>query len=312
MTKLDIEFKNIIKEISNNGFRYDQKLANKLYIKYLTEYKDSKSNKIKNRLDLLLSLENFNIDDKIHSDYKLNGTITGRCTHTNPNIASIPKGDIRKCFTVKKGYKLIGIDLSNLELRLLAHFMKDEEYINEILTGDIHEKNRIARGLNTRDERKEFIYSFLYGAGDKLLSVKLNCDISEAKQIRKRFLDKTPKLKRLVELVELKNKITMLDKETKIIVDESYKRLNYLLQGNGSIIMKKFIVLLKDKLDESEMKFNIVANIHDEIQIEVENDYESVINDISKKTIKEVSEFYGLRCNLDIGIKEGENWYETH
>jgi DNA polymerase-1 len=60
----------------------------------------------------------------------------------------------------------VGADASGLELRMLAHYMDDADYTNEILTGDIHTANQKAAGLATRDQAKTFIYAFLYGAGD--------------------------------------------------------------------------------------------------------------------------------------------------
>ena len=58
-----------------------------------------------------------------------------------------------------EGYKLVGIDASGLELRMLAHYMKDEEYINEIINGDIHTANQKLAGLESRDQAKTFIYA---------------------------------------------------------------------------------------------------------------------------------------------------------
>ena len=72
----------------------------------------------------------------------------------------------RELFTASDGRVLVGADASGLELRMLAHYMDDESYTNEILSGDIHTANQTAAGLDTRDQAKTFIYAFLYGAGD--------------------------------------------------------------------------------------------------------------------------------------------------
>ena len=65
-----------------------------------------------------------------------------------------------------EGNVLLGVDASGLEIRMLAHYMADEEFINEIINGDIHTANQKAAGLESRDQAKTFIYAFIYGAGD--------------------------------------------------------------------------------------------------------------------------------------------------
>jgi DNA polymerase I-like protein with 3'-5' exonuclease and polymerase domains len=74
--------------------------------------------------------------------------------------------ECRSCWTVPEGKKLVGFDASGLELRMLAHYMNDKEFTNVLLTEDIHTRNQLAAGLETRPQAKTFIYAFLYGAGD--------------------------------------------------------------------------------------------------------------------------------------------------
>ena len=101
-------------------------------------------------------------DDRVHGSVIPNGTITGRMTHRNPNMAQVPNAgspygkECRSCWTIPDGYKLVGIDASGLELRMLAHYMDDKEYINEIINGDIHTANQKFAGLKSRDEAKTF------------------------------------------------------------------------------------------------------------------------------------------------------------
>lgn len=126
---------------------------------------------------------------RIHGGVNTIGAVTGRCTHSNPNVAQVPKvgtpygADCRALFMASAGKVLVGADLSGLELRCLAHFMAKYDggaYAKVLLEGDIHWVNVQALGL-TDDERddhnilhkiyrngaKTFIYAFLYGAGDK-------------------------------------------------------------------------------------------------------------------------------------------------
>jgi DNA polymerase I-like protein with 3'-5' exonuclease and polymerase domains len=105
-------------------------------------------------------------DGRIHGRVNTNGAATGRCTHSNPNMAQVPSvrkpygKECRQLFTVPNGYKLVGTDLSGIELRCLAHYLAlydDGDYGREILNGDIHTRNQLAAGLPTRDAAKTFI-----------------------------------------------------------------------------------------------------------------------------------------------------------
>lgn len=91
------------------------------------------------------------------------GAVTRRCTHNNPNLAQTPNAaapygkECRELFEAREGFKLIGCDAKALELRCLAHYMRDADYTNEVLNGDIHTKNQLAAGLPTRNQAKTFI-----------------------------------------------------------------------------------------------------------------------------------------------------------
>jgi len=105
----------------------------------------------------------------VHGFVNPNGTITGRMTHREPNLAQVPSSsspygkDCRACWIVPRGYNLVGIDASGLELRMLAHYMNDKEFTDEILHGDIHSSNQKIAGLKSRNQAKTFIYAFIYG-----------------------------------------------------------------------------------------------------------------------------------------------------
>ena len=89
-------------------------------------------------------------DGRVHGKVITNGTITGRMSHQSPNMAQIPAvyspygKECRALWTVNKGYKLVGVDASGLELRMLAHYMNDKDYIHEVVNGDIHTANQNA------------------------------------------------------------------------------------------------------------------------------------------------------------------------
>jgi len=116
-------------------------------------------------------------DGYIRGSINPNGAVTGRATHSFPNVAQVPScsatygSECRELFTVPDGWVLFGSDASGLELRCLAEAMAiydDGAYIDTVLNGDIHVANQKAAGLMTRNEAKTFIYAFLYGCGPEL------------------------------------------------------------------------------------------------------------------------------------------------
>ena len=271
-------------------------------------------------------------DSVIYGGVDTIGAVTGRCTHQNPNLAQVPSGhsefgkECRALFKARKGYKFIGCDASGLELRMLAHYMGDEEYTHEILNGDIHTKNQKAAGLPTRDNAKTFIYGFLYGAGDAKIGSITGKGAKEGRIIKTRFLDSLPKLKRLT--CQVKKRINergyLKGIDGRILkVREQYKGLNVLLQSAGAIVMKAALcILYKDCVDKGwindryyldpENKLFFVLNIHDEYQAEVEPEIDEEYKVMAVNAIKKAGEFFKLNCPLDGEAKEGENWYETH
>ena len=146
-------------------------------------------------------------DNRVRGFVNPNGAVTGRMTHSNPNVAATPStrakygSECRACWTVPEGYKLVGIDASGLELRMLAHYMNDEDYINEVINGDVHSANQRLAGLESRDKAKTFIYALCYGARDRKLSTILGKNTRDTKRIREQFLNNLPSFKSLKDRV---------------------------------------------------------------------------------------------------------------
>jgi DNA polymerase I-like protein with 3'-5' exonuclease and polymerase domains len=89
-----------------------------------------------------------------------------------------------------EGSKLIDTDASGLELRVLAHYMKDDNFTKEVLHGDIHTANQQMAGLENRPQAKTFIYALLYGAGDEKIGAVVGGSARDGARLRRRFLTK--------------------------------------------------------------------------------------------------------------------------
>jgi len=271
-------------------------------------------------------LEAVGKDGRVHGKVITNGAVTGRMTHSSPNMAQIPNAgsiygkECRECWTVEGGNVLVGCDASGLELRMLAHYMKDDGYVKTVTEGsskdgtDVHTQNQKAAGLETRDQAKTFIYAFLYGAGPAKIGSIVGGNAKAGEKLINAFLKNTPALQRLRNTVSRyagKGFVPGLDGR-KIWVRSEHAALNSLLQGAGAIVMKKALVLFYDKTKVNKWPVKLVANVHDEFQLEVPKEYATIVGEAAKASIVEAGEYFKLRCPLDGEYKIGANWRETH
>jgi len=259
-------------------------------------------------------------DGRIHGFVNPNGAITSRMTHSHPNTAQIPNSsapygkECRSCWVVPEGYKLVGIDASGLELRMLAHHMNDKEYINEILNGDIHTANQKFAGLESRNQAKTFIYALLYGAGDAKLGEVVKGSRHDGKRLKQRFFTSLPAFKTIKNRVsrEASSGFVKGVDGRKIKVRSEHSALNTLLQGDGAIIMKQALIIFNDKILKSGYDAKFVANVHDEWQLEVKEDIADEVGRLGVISIKETTCALKLNCPLDGEYNVGNNWSETH
>jgi|TARA_R110000764_G_scaffold149231_1_gene236995 hypothetical protein len=259
-------------------------------------------------------------DGRVHGYVIPNGTITGRMTHRNPNMAQVPSvsspygKECRSFWEVETGYKLVGVDASQLELRLLAHYMNDEDYIYEITKGDIHTYNQKLAGLKSRDEAKVFIYALCYGAGNEKIGQIVGGNKTRGGQLRKRFFGSNPAFASLTTKVQraARKKYFKGIDGRKLFVRSEHSALNTLIQGAGAIVMKKALIILDDVLKLNTVDYKFVANIHDEWQIEVKESQADFVGEVAVKSIIQAGEEFNLRCPMDGEYKIGDNWSETH
>ena len=259
-------------------------------------------------------------DGRVHGKVITNGTITGRMSHQSPNMAQIPAvyspygKECRALWTVNKGYKLVGVDASGLELRMLAHYMNDKDYIHEVVNGDIHTTNQVAAGLGSRDESKTFIYAFIYGAGSKKIGSIIGGSERDGERIKEKFLRATPSLRHLREKVERiaqRRWVRGLD-QRKIIIRYPHAALNTLLQGAGATVMKYALTLLEEYVIRKQIKAFPVVNVHDEFQYEVEEGRADEFGKLAVQSIINAGKQLNVRCPLNGEYKIGNNWSETH
>ncbi len=264
---------------------------------------------------------------RIHGSVNTNGAVTGRCTHSQPNMAQVPGvgapygKECRSLFIPRPGYVLVGCDASGLELRCLAHYMAKYDggaYAKELLTGDIHTANQRAAGLETRNQAKTFIYAYLYGAGDEKIGSIVGKGSAAGKALKASFLAKTPALKRLREDVSAASKrgyLIGLDGR-RIPVRSEHSALNTLLQSAGALIMKGATVALFNDLTATGWEFGkdwaLVAHVHDEYQLEVRPELSEDCGKRACAAMARSGEDFGFRCPIAGEYRVGASWAGTH
>lgn len=271
-------------------------------------------------------LEAVGSDGRVHGKVVTNGAVTGRMTHSSPNMAQVPNAgsiygpECRECWTVEEGNVLVGADASGLELRMLAHYMKDENYVRTVCEGsskdgtDVHTINQRAAGLPTRDAAKTFIYAFLYGAGDAKIGSIVGGSSRAGGKLKSDFLAKTPALAKLiakVKAVAATGAVPGLDGR-QVWVRSEHAALNSLLQSAGAIVMKQALVIFHNKVFVNKWPIKLVANVHDEFQLETSEKYGTIVGEAMVQSIVEAGEHFNLRCPLAGEYKIGRNWRETH
>jgi len=265
-------------------------------------------------------LEAVRDNGRVHGRVISNGAVTGRMTHQSPNMAQVPAShspyghECRSCWTIPEGKKLVGFDASGLELRMLAHYMNDKEFTNVLLTEDIHTRNQMAAGLETRPQAKTFIYAFLYGAGDAKIGSIVGGSATDGAELKHRFLRNTPSLNSLRECVGRasgRGYLRGLDGR-RLRVRSEHAALNTLLQAAGAIVMKKALVILDEYAQQWKLDYKFLGNIHDEVQAEVVTNHADKYGWLAVECLKASGVAFDLRCPLDGEYKVGNTWAETH
>jgi DNA polymerase I-like protein with 3'-5' exonuclease and polymerase domains len=268
-------------------------------------------------------------DGKIHGDVNTLGCVTGRMSHSKPNLGQVPASyspygiECRELFYAPPGYVMVGCDASGLEARNLGHYMAwydDGAYAKVIVEGrkedgtEIHSVNMRALGIASRDDAKTWFYAFMYGAGDGKLGAILGKGPLEGKRGKKRFLTALPALGKLTDAVKAAAKrgyLIGLDGR-RLPVRSEHAALNTLLQSAGAVVMKKALCICYGRLIASGVEFYFVLNIHDEFQILTPIASARFVGETARQSIIDAGVFFDFKCPLDGEYKIGQNWAETH
>lgn len=279
-------------------------------------------------------------EGRVHTSYALTGTNTGRLSSSNPNLQNIPiKTEdgrrIRQAFKAQPGYKLVSLDYSQIELRLLAHFADVPVLKKAFHDGvDIHRKTasdlfKVTYDNVTTDQRryaKTVNFGIIYGISGFGLSQQLGIPQGEANQMIKAYLEQYPGIEAFMAQQKEYAKHhgyteTLMGRRcyTPGIHDRNHnvrnfaerQAVNAVLQGSNADIIKKAMNQIYSYLNNtySHLKERpyLLLQVHDELVFEVPENLlkdSDILNDLKK--IMETCVYIDVPLVVDIGV--GDNW----
>lgn len=294
---------------------------------------------------------------RIHCRINQNGALTGRATHSSPNLAQVPAprtlyGDeCRSLFIAPKDKVLVGVDLSGLELRCLAGYIKSIDggaAVHNILysTKNVDDIYTLAgKSCNMdRNTGKTLILAMMYGSGDKKLGAIADPTLQEEQLRRLGRSIRTKVSDSLEGYQEFTDKVKALFRERgtkKAVKDEDgnikyeyvggwiaglcgrklypafeYSTLNTLIQGAGAVISKQWILETIYNLELKGLthgkEFTLVGWVHDEQVIECDPDKAELVLEVCLKAAEQAGEFFKFPCPIAAEGKIGQNWLEIH
>jgi len=305
-------------------------------IKYIQEYREL-NKLVTTYVDTLPLLVNAKTN-RLHSCFNQTITATGRLSSSEPNLQNIPiRGEwgkeVRKSFVVEPGYKMVGFDYSQIELRLAAHMSEDKKMIQAFKEGvDIHTAtaaaiNEISLDQVTkkmRSEAKATNFGILYGQGPHGLSQAADISYVRAKEFIdnyfsvytgiKEFMTETieeAKEKGFIETLFGRRRYLPEINSSVIQVKKGAERMaiNTPLQGTAADMIKVAMIEVQKYLDDNFKREDarMILQVHDELVFEVK---EELVDQISS-AIKNIMESpIKLKVPVVVDVKVGNSWGE--
>ncbi|BAW69534.1 DNA polymerase I [Helicobacter pylori] len=272
-------------------------------------------------------------DDKIHTTFIQTGTATGRLSSHSPNLQNIPvrspKGLlIRKGFIASsKEYCLLGVDYSQIELRLLAHFSQDKDLMDAFLKGrDIHlETSKALFGEDLAKEKrsiaKSINFGLVYGMGSKKLSETLNIPLNEAKSYTEAYFKRFPSIKDYLnrmkeEILKTSKAFTLLGRYRVFdftgandYIKGNYLRegVNAIFQGSASDLLKLGMLKVSERF-KNNPSVRLLLQVHDELIFEIEEKNAPELQREIQRILND--EVYPLRVPLETSAFMAKRWNE--
>jgi len=280
----------------------------------------------------LLKLAKVDEENRVYTSFLQTGTATGRLSSRDPNLQNIPVRSelgrsVRDAFVAKEGYKLLSIDYSQIELRLLAHFSEDKALLEAFNNGlDIHMATAIKLfgeedAEAKRGYAKSVNFGILYGMGQKKLSVELGISTTEAKEIIKNYFEAFPTIQNFLAKIQdnVKNigyvetileRRRIFDYENATGMQKAAfmrESINAVFQGSAADLIKLSMLEIESYIKEEKIDASMLLQIHDELIFEVKEESVEEVGEKLKFIMKNIMKLnVPLECSVSIGDSWGE------
>ena len=278
-------------------------------------------------------------DGRIHTNFMQTVTATGRLSSNNPNLQNIPirseKGrEIRRAFVSRdKDHKLMAVDYSQIELRIIAALSEDPNMIQSFRDGlDIHAATAAkVYGVSieevTREQRsaaKAVNFGIIYGQSAFGLAQNLKISRTEAKEIIdsyfeqygtiKNYMDKVISQAREEGYVEtiMKRRRYLPDINSGNAIVRGYAERNAInapIQGSAADIIKMAMISVHAEMKKKQVKSKMILQVHDELVFDVHNSEEVLIQDLVRKAMEKAVK---LSVPMQVELKLADNWLDAH
>ena len=278
---------------------------------------------------------------RVHTNYSMVGASTGRLSSSNPNLQNIPirteEGRlIRTAFEPKQGFKLVSMDYSQIELRLIAHIADENKMLDAFNDNlDIHADTASkVFGIPIKEMTSEFRrkakainFGIIYGISAYGLAKQLKCSANEAKDFISSYFYRFPRIRDYMEQIKsnldsdgyvetLFNRRVYINdsnsKNQKLRGFAERQAINAPIQGTAADIIKLAMIKIhKQLLNKKEI--SMLMQVHDELVFEIrEKNIEEFTNVILPIMETANLPMVPLKVNLKVDVGVGNNWAEAH
>jgi len=280
----------------------------------------------------LLKLAKQDEQNRIYTSFLQTGTATGRLSSKDPNLQNIPVRSelgrsVREAFVAKEGYKLLSIDYSQIELRLLAHFSQDKALLDSFNDGlDIHMATAIKLfGEEDAEAKRSYAksvnFGILYGMGAKKLSDELGITSKEAKEIIVAYFENFPTIQNFLAKIQDDVKsigyVETILKRRRIFDYENAtgmqkaafmrESVNAVFQGSAADLIKLSMLEIEIYMKEENIDGAMLLQIHDELIFEIK---EEIIDEVAPKLQYIMANIMKLDVPLECSVNIGDSWGE--
>jgi DNA polymerase-1 len=278
-------------------------------------------------------------DGRIHTSFNQAVTATGRLSSTNPNLQNIPirteRGkEIRKAFVPhSKEFTILSADYSQIELRIMASFSKDQTMIEAFRKGiDIHTStaSKVFKvpltevNSDMRRKAKTINFGIIYGISAFGLGARLNITRKEAAEIIEAYFEQFPAVKKYMDdsirkARECEYAETLLgrrrylrDINSRNMTDRGFAERNAInapIQGTAADMIKLAMIRIHDWLTKEKLQSKMILQVHDELVFDAHKEEVEVL----QKQVEEImTNALPLDVPMEIGLGTGNNWLEAH